>query len=212
MISTAADRVPLPFSRNKPLQGMAVISAVVWVIGAIAPENRFDWFLENLLVFVGVGLLEYFYRTRPLSDFSYILITCFLVLHTLGAHYTYSKVPLGTWIQEVLALDRNHYDRVIHFGFGLIVIYPVREVLFRFAGASRGLSGFTAFTVIATSSGVYEIMEWAVAVIVSPEAAMAYLGTQGDVFDAQKDSILAMAGGALGLLIRRRDFGPRRDL
>lgn len=209
MISTAADRVLLPFRRNKPLQGMAAIFAVVWVVGAIAPENRFDWFLENLLVFVYVGLLGHFYRTRPLSDLSYFLIAIFLVLHSLGAHYTYSKVPPGFWIQEILTLERNHYDRVIHFVFGLLIVYPVREVLFRFAGAGSGLSGFSAFTVIATSSVVYEIMEWVVAVIVSPEAAMAYLGTQGDVFDAQKDSTLAMVGGLLGLLIRRQDFVPQ---
>jgi putative membrane protein len=209
MISTAADRVLLPFRRNKPLQGMDAIFAVVWVVGAIAPENRFDWFLENLLVFVYVGLLGHFYRTRPLSDLSYLLIAIFLVLHSLGAHYTYSKVPPGFWIQEFLTLERNHYDRVIHFVFGLLIVYPVREVLFRFAGAGSGLSGFSAFTVIATSSVVYEIMEWVVAVIVSPEAAMAYLGTQGDVFDAQKDSTLAMVGGLLGLLIRRQDFVPQ---
>lgn len=188
---------------------MAAAFVVVWVLGALAPEDRFDWFLENLLVFVAAGLLGYFYRNYPLSDFSYLLIFFFLALHTVGAHYTYSKAPPGFWIQEFLSLERNHYDRIIHFGFGLLIVYPVRETLFRFAGAGRGLSAFAAFTVIATSSVVYEIIEWIVAAIVSPEAAMAYLGTQGDVFDAQKDSTLAIIGGALGLLIRRGDFRPR---
>lgn len=193
-----------PFRQNKVLQGLAALFAIVWLVGAIAPVNRFDWFLENLLVFVAVGLLGYFYRTRPLSDLSYALIFIFLVLHSIGAHYTYSKVPLGFWLQDTLSLERNHFDRVIHFCFGVLIFYPVREVLFRYSGAGLRLSGFVAFTVIATSSVVYEIIEWIVAVIVSPEAAMAYLGTQGDTFDAQKDSVLAIAGVFFGLVLTRR--------
>lgn len=206
MMTTAADRVLMPFPRNRFLQGTVAVFAVMWILGAVMPEDRFDWFLENLLVVVAAGLLGHFYRTRPLSDYSYLMIAIFLAVHTLGAHYTYSKVPLGFWLQEVLALERNHYDRVIHFGFGLLIVYPVRECLFRYTGAASRLSGFAAFTVIATASVVYEIIEWLVAVIVSPEAAMAYLGTQGDVFDAQKDSTLALAGALIGLSIRRRDF------
>ena len=204
MLTTASDRVMREFRHNRLLQGLAALFAIVWLVGAIAPVNRFDWFLENLLVFVAVGMLGHFYRTRPLSDLSYALIAIFLVLHTVGAHYTYSKVPLGFWLQDVLALERNHFDRVIHFGFGVLIFYPVREVLFRYSGAGLRLSGFCAFTVIATSSAVYEIIEWIVAVIVSPEAAMAYLGTQGDPFDAQKDSVLAIAGVYFGLVLTRR--------
>jgi putative membrane protein len=204
MLTTASDRVMLPFRHNRLLQGLAALFAIAWLVGAIAPMNRFDWFLENLLVFVAAGLLVHFYRTRPLSDLSYTLITIFLLLHTVGAHYTYSKVPLGFWLEDALALERNHFDRVIHFSFGVFIVYPVREVLFRYSGAGLRLSEFAAFTVIATSSAVYEIIEWIVAVIVSPEAAMAYLGTQGDTFDAQKDSVLAIAGAFLGLVLTRR--------
>lgn len=204
MLTTASDQVIRPFRHNKLLQGLAALFAIVWLVGAVAPVNRFDWFLENLLVFVAVGMLGHFYRTRPLSDLSYALIFIFLVLHTVGAHYTYSKVPLGFWLQDALTFERNHFDRVIHFGFGVLIFYPVREVLFRYSGAGLRLSGFAAFTVIATSSVVYEIIEWIVAVIVSPEAAMAYLGTQGDAFDAQKDSVLAIAGVFFGLVLTRR--------
>ena len=206
MIENAANRITPSFRRNRRLQALATLFAVVWVVSAIAPEDRFDWFLENLLVFLAVGLLGFFYRTRPLSDLSYALIVLFLLLHALGAHYTYSKVPLGFWIQEWLSLDRNHFDRIVHFSFGLLVFYPVREALFRYAGASLPLSAFTSLTVIATASVLYEIIEWIVAAMVSPEAAMAYLGTQGDVFDAQKDSVLAIIGGGLGFLITRGHF------
>lgn len=204
MISTATDSVIVPFRRNRLLQGLTAAFTVAWLAASIAPDNRFDWLLENLLVFVGVGLLGAFYRTRPLSDLTYILIAAFLTLHVLGAHYTYSQVPLGFWLQDAFGLDRNHFDRLVHLGFGILIVYPVRETLFRYTGAGRGLSGFAAFTVIAASSLIYETIEWAVAIIVSPDAAMAFLGTQGDVFDAQKDSTLAVAGALVGLLATRR--------
>jgi putative membrane protein len=210
VIRTAKDSILQPWSRNTLLQWLTACYGLIWLIGAIAPVNRFDWFLENLLVFVAIALLGWFFRARQLSDLSYILIALFLALHTVGAHYTYSKAPPGFWLQDALSLERNHYDRIIHFTFGLLIFYPVRETLVRHAGAGYGLSGFTACTVIATSSVVYEILEWIVAAIVSPEAAMAYLGTQGDVFDAQKDSTLAIAGAIAGFLLTQKHFSAPR--
>ena len=91
-------------------------------------------------------------------------------------------------------------------GFGLLLAYPVREALARYSGAGRGLSAFATFSIIAASSAVYESMEWGVAIIVSPEAAMAYLGAQGDFFDAQKDATLAMVGGLIALVVSRGHF------
>ncbi|PCJ61642.1 MAG: hypothetical protein COA65_01450 [Rhodospirillaceae bacterium] len=208
MVTTASDRILRPFRHNRLLQGLTALFVIVWLVGAIAPVNRFDWFLENLLVFVAVGLLGYFYRTRPLSDLSYTLVALFLMLHTVGSHYTYAMVPPGFWLQDALTLERNPFDRIIHFSFGVLSFYPVREVLFRYAGAGLYLSAFVAFTIIATSSVVYEIIEWIVAVLVSPEAAMVYLGTQGDAFDAQKDSALAIAGVFFALLLTRRFIKP----
>lgn len=209
MISTAADSVIIPFHRNRLLQGLTAAFAIAWLALAIAPGNRFDWFLENLLVVIGVGLLGFYYRSRPLSDLSYILIALFLTLHVVGSHYTYSQVPFGFWLQDVFGQERNHFDRIVHLCFGILIVYPVREDLSRYTGAGRGLSGFAAFTVIATSSLVYETIEWGTAIVISPDAAMAFLGTQGDVFDAQKDSTLAVAGSFLGLLATRHAFKPR---
>lgn len=183
-----------------------MLVALVWLVAAVEPLNRFDWLLENLLVFATVGLLGALYTSRQLSDMSYILIALFLVLHIVGSHYNYSMTPAGFWLQDALSFERNHYDRAIHFAFGALLIYPVYEILIRFAGAGRWLSRFTAFTVIGTLSVVYEVIEWIVAIVVSPEAAMAYLGTQGDEFDAQKDSALALVGAIFGLLLTRQYF------
>lgn len=206
MVTNAASRIPPNFPASSFLKALIALFLIAWLGAAIAPEDRFDWFLENVLVVIGFGGLFYYYRTHPISDLSYALILAFLLLHLMGSHYTYSKVPVGFWFQEMFSQDRNHFDRLVHFSFGLLLAYPLREALSRYTGAGRGLSAFTSFTIVATASAVYETIEWAVAVIVSPDSAMAYLGTQGDVFDAQKDATLAMVGGLLGLMFKRSHF------
>jgi putative membrane protein len=135
VMTTATERVRPNFWKKRLLQGLLVWYAVFWVWMAIAPTDRRDWLLENLLVFVLVGVLAATYRVFPLSDLSYLLITIFLTLHGVGAHYTYSEVPLGWWIKDTFDLSRNHYDRIVHFSYGLLMAYPVREVFLRVANA-----------------------------------------------------------------------------
>ncbi len=201
-LTTAGSPITADFGDNRLLQLLTGVFAVIWTVAAIAPVYRFDWFLENLLVLLAVGLLAASYRAFPLSNLSYLLITLFLALHTLGAHYTYSETPFGFWLQEVFGLARNPYDRLVHFGFGLIVVYPVREVLLRSLGARGLVLDLLAFAVMLAFSSIYEMIEWLAALVISPEAALAFLGTQGDVFDAQKDTLLAAAGTLLGLGMR----------
>jgi len=171
--------------------------AIFWAALAIAPFDRFDWFLENLLVFATVPFLIRAYRRRPLSDVSYILIVLFYCLHTIGSHYTYSEVPIGYWVRDLLGLARNHYDRVVHFSFGLLLCYPLQEVVARTMRPLGNWSLAIAVMVVCTCSLTYETMEWIVAAIVDPEAGLAFLGTQGDVFDAEKDSALAALGAII---------------
>ena len=201
-LTTAGSAIKADFRDNRLLQLLTGVFAVIWTVAAIAPVYRFDWFLENLLVFLAVGLLAASYRAFPLSNLSYLLITLFLALHTLGAHYTYSETPFGFWLQEVFGLARNPYDRLVHFGFGLIMVYPVREVLLRSLGAGGLRVDLLAFAVMLAFSSLYEMIEWITALVISPEAALAFLGTQGDVFDAQQDTLLAAAGTLLGLGLR----------
>ncbi len=201
MFTTASMRVRANFADNRVLHILVAVYGAVWLAAAIAPFNRFDWFLENLLVFAFAGLLVATYRVFPLSDLSYTLIAVFLSLHAVGAHYTYSESPMGFWLQEAWNLERNHYDRLVHFIFGLFFSYPLREAAGRGTRASGPwLYALSLASVMALSS-LYEILEWAIAEIVDPEAAFAFLGTQGDVFDAQKDSGLAAAGAILGLCV-----------
>jgi putative membrane protein len=210
MITTAYTEHPYPFLKDRTLQAVAGAYAVVWVWAAIAPYDRTDWVLENLLVFAAIGFSVWLQRTRPLSDLSWILMAVFMVFHSVGSHYTYSLVPMGDWLKEALGLERNHYDRVIHFSFGLLITYPIWELARRSAITHRRWAGFFAFAIISTCSGIYELIEWAAAVIVDPEAGLAFLGTQGDPFDSQKDHVLALAGSLLALAIMRISHGKDR--
>jgi len=112
-----------------------------WVWLAINPIDRVDWCLENLLVFVFVPVLTLTRRRFRLSNVSYTAIFLFLVLHAIGGHYTYGKVPFGEWMRDWFGFARNHYDRIVHFSFGLLMSYPVREVFLRIA-QTRGLWGY----------------------------------------------------------------------
>jgi putative membrane protein len=191
----------LPFRANRPLQGMLLWLVVLWVVTAIGPFNRRDWLLENLLVFLYGFLLVISYRRFAFSTLSYGLFTVFLSLHLIGAHYTYAETPFGFWLQDLLDLQRNHYDRIVHFSFGLLIAYPFRELLLRAVGVRRSWSYLLAVTVVLAFSNFYEIIEAIVAEIVSPELGSAYLGTQGDVWDAQKDAFVAFLGAVMAMAI-----------
>jgi putative membrane protein len=187
---------------------------VIWTALAISPRDRADWLLENLPTFVAVPAAVLGYRRFRFSNRAYVQMTLFLVLHTIGSHYTYSEVPLGDWARDVLGLSRNHYDRAVHFAFGLLLLRPVRELGFRDRARLRPFAVlYFSAAGIACWSLVYEIVEWLLASIADPAAGIAYLGTQGDVWDAQKDMALALAGAALAAVIEWWDApagaGPR---
>jgi len=193
----------LPFRRNRPLQAMVLWLLVLWAITAIEPFNRRDWLLENLLVFVYGGLLLFSYRRFVFSNLSYALFTVFLSLHLVGADYIHEHAPPGDWLQTLFQVERNHYNRIVHFCFGLLMAYPFREILLRAAQVRPAWSYFLAVNCILAFSAFYELLEGIVASLVSPELGAAYLGTQGDSWDAQKDAFLALSGALLTMLLNR---------
>lgn len=192
---------PQPFRNNRTLQGLVLWLALLWVITAIEPFNRRDWLLENLLVFIYAALLVASYRRFAFTNLSYLLFGLFLSLHMVGAHYTYSEMPTGFWLQSTFDLDRNHYDRVVHFTYGLLNAYPFRDIFMRAAGVRRSWSYFMAVVAVLAFSAFYEFLEAIIAVIVSPELGEAYLGTQGDIWDAEKDTFLAFIGAIISMSI-----------
>jgi putative membrane protein len=199
MITTSSSNVSANFRANRLQQILLVSYALVWIWAAINPVFPFDWFLENLLTVLVVAFLLVTHRRFPLSDLSYILIFLFLCLHAVGGHYTYAHVPLGFWLQETLDLSRNHYDRIVHFSFGLLLAYPLREAGLRFSSTSRTFATLAALGFIFTGSASFEIIEMVVVMIVDPQAGQAYMGTQGDEWDGQKDMALAALGASIAL-------------
>jgi putative membrane protein len=192
-------KVASRFGENRFLRALAAAYLGVWLATAIAPLDRGDWLLENLLVFAAAAVLVATHRAFVFSNFSYALIAAFLALHALGAHYTYSLTPFGDWIAARLGLARNPYDRMVHFAFGLLLAYPLHEL------ARRGLHlrGAWSFVVpgiaIVSLSSAYEIVESWTARLVDPALGQAFLGAQGDPWDAQKDMTLALSGAAIAL-------------
>lgn len=176
---------------------------LLWSVLAIAPFDRKDWALENVLALALVGTLIATYRRFRFSSLSYLLITLFMTLHAVGAHYTYAEVPLGFWFKDTLSLSRNPFDRLVHFAFGFLLVYPLKELLMR-TGRVRGFwSVYLPISGTLAQSGFFEIVEALVAQIVSPDLGAAYLGTQGDEWDAQMDMAVALVGAVLMTLLIR---------
>ncbi len=180
----------------------------LWIALGINPLYRQDWLLENVLVLLVLPMLVLGYRRMPFSLPSCVMIFSFLSLHEIGAHYTYSEVPYDAWLQSLtghsldaaMGWERNHFDRLLHLLFGLLITYPMREMLVTLAGL-RGLWSYLfPLTAILSLSLVYELIEWAAALVFGGDLGIAYLGTQGDVWDAHKDMACA-AFAATGVIL-----------
>ena len=191
------------------LAGLSILFAIWWVALAIAPLYRQDWALENVLVVFAVTYIVATCRKIPMSRISYTLIFVFLCLHVLGAHYTYAETPYDEWgrqlfgfsVNELFGFQRNQYDRVIHFAFGLLLAYPVRELFIRVADTKGFWAYFFPLIVTMAASMFYEVFEWVAAVIFGGDLGVAWLGTQGDVWDAQKDMAVATLGALIAMSI-----------
>lgn len=208
-------------SHQRFLQVLTALFVVLWVALAIQPRHRKDWALENVLVLAFGVVLAASHRRLRLSTVSYAAIFTFLCLHEVGAHYTYAEVPYDAWfsavtgksLNELLDWQRNNFDRVVHFAYGLLLAYPVREVFLRVA-AVRGFWGyFLPLDLTMSTSMLFELFEWLAVAMFGGELGVAYLGTQGDVWDAHKDMALASLGALISMGLTaafnarlRRDF------
>ena len=182
----------------------------VWfALLAISPYDRHDWALENILTTLFVVSLILTAKKFPFSKISYWCIFLFLLLHVLGSHYTYAKVPYDQWVQSAfnfsfnqwMGWERNNFDRLVHFCYGLLLAYPIRELFIRIVNV-RGFWGyFLPLDLTMSTSLIFELFEWAVVEIVASDVGQAYLGTQGDIWDAHKDMLLAAIGALVAMLI-----------
>ncbi|HCC46692.1 MAG TPA: DUF2238 domain-containing protein [Elusimicrobia bacterium] len=177
---------------------------------AINPYSREVWFSENLPMVLIVGALAFTYRRFVFSNTSYLLMSVLVFLHTVGGHYTFERVPFG-YVTDVFGFSRNHFDRISHFSVGFYA-YPIAEFIWRRGYTkSRGLLAFTGITAIFTVAAVYEIIEWWYAAAADPVAGLAFLGSQGDIWDAQKDMLADGLGSicaSLFFLFHYKDAPP----
>jgi putative membrane protein len=176
-------------------------------LSAIRPYDRATWVMEVAPIFLGVPLLIATARRFPLTPLLYRLIFLHTIILMVGGHYTYARVPLGFWVQDLFGFARNHYDRLGHFAQGFIPAMIAREILLRRTPLRPG--GWLFFLVASVAlaiSACYEFVEWWAA-LAGGEAATEFLGTQGDVWDTQWDMFLALVGACSGqwLLARRHD-------
>lgn len=190
-----------PLKQNLPLLTMAGLFMVGWAFTLFTTTDINNWLLENTLVFVFLGVLGFTYKKYAFSDFSYLLIFVYLCLHIHGATQTYAEAPAGYWLQDVFGGDRNNYDRIVHFSFGFLLAYPMRELFVSAMEFKPWVGWILPAEITLSFSGLYELIEWAVADLFFPEQGVAYLGSQGDPWDAQKDMALAFVGSILILLL-----------
>jgi len=181
--------------------------AAWWLAWAINPLMPRDFVLENILSVIAAILIIGTYRRFRLSNISYTLIFIFMCLHTIGAHYTYALVPYDQWFRSLFGISltepfgfrRNHYDRLVHFSFGLLIAYPIREIFLRIANVRGAWGYYLPLDVTMSFSMLYELLEWGAVALFGGELGTAYLGTQGDEWDAQKDMALATFGAVLSM-------------
>lgn len=186
---------------------LAVLFGLWWTALAIHPWHRSPWLLENVLAVMAAGLLAGYHHRLLFSRVSYTLIFVFMCLHQVGAHYSYAEVPYDVWFQNVtgrtfnslVGWQRNNFDRVVHFAYGLLLAYPVREIFLRVVNV-RGFWGyFLPLDLTMSSSMLFELLEWAAAALFGGGLGQTYLGTQGDEWDAHKDMALASLGALVAM-------------
>ncbi len=199
----------LPAKRDTTGRNLLVLFGILFAALAVNPHHRADWLLENVLVLAILPWLIWIHLRSPLSRSSIWFIFLFAALHEVGSHYTYSEVPYEQWwasitghsVDEWPGPERNYFDRLVHFLFGALLFQPIREGFTR----ATSLGGFWAglFSVLAliAASTVYELIEWFAASVFGGELGMAYLGTQGDIWDAHKDIGMAMIGALIAAAI-----------
>ncbi|OGU62465.1 MAG: hypothetical protein A2V66_12070 [Ignavibacteria bacterium RBG_13_36_8] len=196
-MTTANDKLVLEFKGRTFQKILLVIFTAEWTALAIDPVYRPEWLLENYLVFAFVLFIFISYKKLQLSDLSYLLLTIFMLLHQVGAHYGYMNVPVGFQIRDIFSLSRNPYDRIVHFLYGALLAYPIYEMLKRYGRQTGAWLYILPISFIITFSATYEIIEAMVAWVLPEKEYDPFVGMQGDIWDGYKDMLAAAVGAII---------------
>jgi putative membrane protein len=201
--TTASAPTRVPFRQHSVLKIFLAVFLLVWAVTFAGTTDRANWITENALTILFVGGLVTSHRRFKFSDLSYTLMFVYILLHIYGAMYTYAENPFGYWLQDLMHGERNQYDRIVHFSFGFLLAYPMRDYFMNHFHWPNWVCWVLPAEITLSFSGAYELIEWAVADVFFPAQGVAYLGSQGDVWDAQKDMGLAFGGAVLAMMLAR---------
>jgi putative membrane protein len=201
--STAISTDRKTFKQNHLLKIYLSIFFICWAVTFINTTNRSNWFTENVLTVIFILSMSFTYKKFRFSDLSYTLFFVYILLHIYGAEYTYAENPFGYWLKDAFHLNRNYYDRIVHFSFGFMLAYPMRDYFKNYMQWPDWVCWVLPVEITMSFSGAYELIEWLVADVFYPEEGAAYLGSQGDIWDAQKDMGIAFTGAILCMLLFR---------
>ena len=186
-------------SRRIPLVLLGLY-LITFIICAIAPYDRGVWFAENAPIVLIVGVIIWVSRYHKFSNTAYLMMAVLPILHTIGGHFTFERVPFD-WVTDLFGFERNHYDRIAHFTVGFFA-YPIAEFFqAKRLVTSRVLVMVLPVLIVLAVAGAYEIFEWLYAISSDPEAGAAVLGSQGDVWDAQKDMLADTLGAIVAMCL-----------
>jgi len=185
---------------RRPLWWLGALAVICVVTLWAPPAGRTSWLLEVGPGLLGILALIGFYRRMPLSHWVYAGVCFHTLILIYGGYYTYALTPLGNWFRDTFHLARNHYDRVGHLALGVFPCFTIREVLLRATPLQRGgWLYFLVLCVVLAVAAFWELLEWWVTLVAASDVGQAFLGSQGDVWDAQWDMLLALVGAALVL-------------
>lgn len=200
-MTTANTPDRIQFRKNYYLISYLIVFFALWMSTLIGTTDLYNWFIENTLVVIFLGILALTFKRFQFSDLSYTFIFVYLCLHVYGAKYTYAENPFGYWMKDYFHFERNHYDRIVHFSFGFMLAYPMRDFFLNKMNFPNWVGWLLPVEITLSFSCLYELIEWAVADVLFPEQGAAYLGSQGDIWDAQKDMFMAGCGAVIIMLL-----------
>lgn len=195
--TTTSSLTRVPFKSNRLLNVYVIFFLIFWLSTLIGTTDIKNWMMENTLVIIFLSVIAWTYKNFKFSDLTYTFIFIYLSLHIYGAMYTYAENPFGYWLKDTFHFQRNHYDRIVHFSFGFMLAYPMRDFFMNKMKFPNWVCWLLPIEITLSFSCLYELIEWAVADVFFPEQGVAYLGTQGDIWDAQKDMFMAFCGAVI---------------
>lgn len=188
------------FKDDKFLQFLFIIYLAVFTILSLKPENISEWWYESTATIFIIGILIVLYRSFRLSNLSYVCAAFFMVLHSLGAHYTYSQCPVGDWLNELIGADRNNYDRLVGFAFGYLISLPIMEILFRSVRLKYTEACVMAVVVNIALYSLASVAKMLLSMMMNDYQAEVFLAVQGDSWDLQKDILVSMCGSVTSMV------------